>query len=107
MCEIMDRWVNEVKAEGERIGYQNGEKAGYANGEKAGYANGEKAGYANGEKAGYANGEKVSAMRTCLDFGKSKSETAAYLTKTLHLSMDEAAKAVEDYWDASKQANRA
>ncbi len=81
MCEIMDRWVNELKAEG--------------------YANGEKAGYANGEKAGYANGEKVSAMRTCMDFGKSKSETVAYLTKTLHLNTDEATKAVDTFWEKS------
>ena len=85
MCEIMDRWVNEVKAEGERIGYQNGEKAGYV----------------NGEKAGYANGEKVSAMRTCMDFGKSKNETIAYLSKSLHLSIDDATKSVDAFWEKS------
>ena len=82
MCEIMDRWVNEVKAEGERIGYQNG------------------------EKAGYANGEKVSAMRTCLDFGKSKSETIAYLNKSLHLSIDEATKSVEAFLEKDERQGR-
>ena len=103
MCEIMDRWVSEIKAEG----YADGEKAGYADGEKAGYASGEKAGYANGKKAGYAsgkiNGKKESAVKTCKDLGKSKSETVAYLAKSLHLSMAEAAQSVEEHWgsDAS------
>jgi hypothetical protein len=106
MCEIMERWENELKLQGERIGFANGEragfangeKAGFANGEKAGFANGEKAGFANGEKAGFANGEKASAVRTCRDFGKSQSETAVYLTQRLHMSMEEAREAMKKYW---------
>jgi flagellar biosynthesis/type III secretory pathway protein FliH len=43
MCQAVEEWKQELRDEGEKIGYANGEKAGYANGEKAGYANGEKA----------------------------------------------------------------
>ena len=62
MCEIMDRWENELIAKGE------------------------------------AKGEKSSAIRIFKDFGKSQTETIAYLTQKLHLTQEEAKEAIEQYW---------
>ena len=70
MCEIMDRWENELLATG----------------------------FANGEKAGFANGEKASTVRIFKDFGKSQNETVTYLTQSLHLTAQEARETVEKYW---------
>ena len=66
MCEIMDRWEQEL--------------------------------ISNGEKTGFANGEKSSAIRIFKDFGKSQTETIPYLTQKLHLTQEEAKKAIEQYW---------
>ena len=78
MCEIMDRWMNELRAEG--------------------YKNGEAVGFANGEAAGFANGQNCMAVQIYQDLGRSKAETSDYLVHTLHITRDQADKAVEQYW---------
>ena len=70
MCEIMDRWENELLATG----------------------------FSNGEKVGFSNGEKVSTVRIFRDFGKSQDETVNYLTQSLHLTPQEARDTVKKYW---------
>ena len=86
MCEIIDKWENQLRAEG------------YKAGEAVGYANGEAVGYTNGEAAGYANGKKQTSVRICRDFGKTQTETADYLVQRLHLTREQANEAVKTYW---------
>jgi hypothetical protein len=86
MCEIIDKWENQLRSEG------------YKNGEIVGFANGEAVGYANGEAVGYANGEKQTSVRVCRDFGKTQSETADYLVQKMHLTREQANEAVKAYW---------
>ena len=70
MCEIWDKWVSQIKAEG----------------------------FENGEKVGFSNGEKVSAIRACKDFGKTRSETIDYLIEKYNLTQEQASEAMASYW---------
>lgn len=53
---------------------------------------------ADGQKTAFENGEKSSTIRIFKDFGKSQTETIAYLTQKLHLTQEEAKEAIEQYW---------
>ena len=82
MCEIMEKWVNEIKTEG----YNSGKVDGYNSGK------------VDGEKTGFANGERSSTIRTCKLFGKSLPETTHILMQELNLTQEQANEALKLYW---------
>ena len=90
MCEIMEKWVNEIKTEG----YNSGKVDGYNSGKVDGYNSGK----VDGEKTGFANGERSSTIRTCKLFGKSLPETTHILMQELNLTQEQANEALKLYW---------
>ena len=62
MCEIWEKWVSQIKNEGEKMGIANGQ------------------------------------ISACRDFGKTREETAAYIIEKLHLTPEQAEKALLAYW---------
>ena len=74
MCEIWEKWVSQIKTEGEKIGFENG------------------------EKIGFEDGKKASAIHVCKDFGKTWSETVDYLIQKYNLTREQACEAMSSYW---------
>ena len=70
MDDVLTKWENELRAEGERVGYKNGEK----------------------------NGENRSAVRTSQYYGKTENETMLYLMQEYGMTQEEARSTTLKYW---------
>ena len=69
MCEIMERWENELREEGRKEGREEVKKEG-----------------------------RKMVVRIFKKFGKTQAETAAYLKEEFKMSDKEACEAIDNYW---------
>ena len=90
MCEIMERWENQLRSEG----YKTGQQDGFESGKQIGFENGKQIGF----ESGFADGEKFSAVKTCKNFGKSQTETCGYLMQQYHLTESQANETIKQFW---------
>ena len=82
MCEIWEKWVNQIRSES----FENGKEIGFENGKEIGFENGEK------------TGQKSAAISAFRDLGKTREETTAYIIEKLHLTREQAQEAIQTYW---------
>ena len=84
MCEIMERWENQLRTEG----YNNG------------MIDGKQAGFENGKQVGFENGQNSAVVQIYQEMGRSKADTSDYLVHRYHLTREQANAVINQYWQA-------